>query len=84
MLDAESLCQQYGTVQVAEVDRMRVLESLRVGILFLSHLCVDGFTGDLSGGKGKSSRSSLKYGCYRVFKFVMCCVCVGCVLCNKL
>jgi hypothetical protein len=53
VLEAESLCQHYGTELVAEIDRMRVLESLRVGVLFLSHLCIDGFSGDLSGGKGK-------------------------------
>jgi hypothetical protein len=31
---------------------VRVLEGLRVGVLFLSHLCVDEFRGDTGGGGG--------------------------------
>ena len=53
--DAEQFCQtlsQRCNGVGYEKESVRVLESLRVGILFLSHLCIDDFQGDLSSGGG--------------------------------
>jgi hypothetical protein len=53
--EAETLCRAYssGTNAMMELDRVRVLESVRVGILFLSHICIDDFEGDICGRIGK-------------------------------
>jgi hypothetical protein len=53
--EAETLCRAYstGTNTMMELDRVRVLESVRVGILFLSHICVDDFEGDICGRIGR-------------------------------
>jgi hypothetical protein len=51
MQEAEQLCQllAQGSAQAnsanLSMESMRILESLRVGVLFLSHLCVDDFHG---------------------------------------
>ena len=55
MGDAERVCQAAsapggGDAAATQRDAVRVLEGLRVGVLFLSHLCVDEFRGDTGGG----------------------------------
>ena len=51
-----------------DLDRVRVLEQVRVGILFLSHICIDDFEGDISGRRGKQT------GIYCILKFFLMCV----------
>ena len=53
MSDASEVCQLSGSDPAVELNRIKVLESLRVGILFLSHLCVDDLKSTLSGGTGE-------------------------------
>lgn len=55
--EAETLCRAYstGTNTMMDLDRVRVLEQVRMGILFFSHLCIDDFEGDISGRRGKET-----------------------------
>ena len=51
--DTEQLCQTLSQrCDGYEKESVRVLESLRVGVLFLSHLCIDDFRSDLSSEGG--------------------------------